>query len=200
MAKFYWCDDCATQCCRASGSLCLELSISDEAEITELYSRLHGGTAALDERIECWVQIDEFRQRHTDVDALSTEEADELLFRFRKEVLWHELTPEQAKLPWRRQNSILFKILRDRAGYKHAAAAIMRYGLPRLILPHGSDDIEDQMLNLSEFAASMVKWLQNFAAGMRSLSESKQYQKQVEDSARALQSRDQCHGHKRWRR
>ena len=200
VAKFYWCDECATQCCRASGSLCLELSISDEAEITELYSRLHGGTAALDERIECWVQIDEFRQRHIDVDALSTEEADELLFRFRKEVLWHELTPEQAKLPWRRQNSILFKILRDRAGYKHAAAAIMRYGLPRLSLPHGTDDIEQQMMMLSQFAASMVKWLQNFAAGMRSLSESKQYQKQVEDSARALQSRDQCHGHKRWRR
>ena len=200
VAKFHWCDTCAAQCCKASDSLCLGLSISDQAEITELHSRLRGETAALDERIEFWMQIDEFRQQHTDVDALSKEEADALLFRFRTKILWHELTPEQAELPWHRQNSILFKILRDRAGYKHAAAAVMRYGLPRLMLPGGTDDIEEQMIILAQFASSMVKWLQNFAGGMRSLSESKQYQKQKADSARALQSRDQCHEHKRRRR
>ena len=135
------------------------------------------------------MQIDEFRRQHTNVDALSKKDADSLLQLFRTEVLYSELTERQKKQNVTRQNSILFTILHNYAGYKHVANAIMRYGLPQLIAPWGSNDIQEHMLILAQFAATMVRWLKDFAAGMRELAASEQYQKEVADSARALKRR-----------
>ena len=184
VAEFTWTDDCAAQCCKVSESLCLDLSLEDDAQITELYQRLHRGISldadarndtVLQNKIQFWRQIDEFRRQHTNVDALSKKEADSLLQLFRTEVLYCELTEKQTKQNVARQNSILYTILHNNAGYKHVANAIMRYGLPQLIAPWGSNDIQEHMVILAQFAATMVRWLQDFAASMRELAASEQY-------------------------
>ena len=207
VAEFTWTDDIAAECQKVSESLCLGLSLEDDAQITELYERLHRGSSldagawndtVLQDKVQFWKQIDEFRRQHTNVDALSKKDADSLLQLFRTEVLYSKLTERQKKQNVARQNSILFTILHNYAGYKHVANAIMRYGLPQLIAPWGSNDIQEHMVILAQFAATMVRWLKDFAAGMRELAASEQYQREVSDSARALKRRKRGQWSNRW--
>ena len=193
VAGVVWSDDCITQCYRACASVCFNLIQEDKTEIDSLYSRMTTGATVgenpIAERVRFWVQLDEFRRQQYGSDVISKEEADGLLHRFRMRVLWYELDSEQKKTNASTQNSILYAILRKRAGYKHAATAIMQYGLPQLMYQDGSDDLELHMQNLAEFASAMNRWLQLFSASMRWLRLSEGYQKQQVASSRALHNR-----------
>ena len=199
VAGFVWSDDCAAQCYRASERLCLNLTLEDEAEISQLHNRLttgrDTGENALDERVQFWVQLHEFRRQQCGTDEISKQDAEEMLNKFRKEVLWYELSRQQKRSNAAVQNSSLFVIQDNRAGYKHVASAIMHCGLPQLLCPHGSDDLEQHMDILAQFATTMVRWLQTFASSMRSLRQSEEYQKKQAHSARALQERCSRRGH-----
>ena len=189
VAGCVWSDDCVAQCYRASDTLCLNLSLEDEAEILELYSRLVNGKIPMDEKVQFWVQLDEFRRQQHGTDEVAKQDAEEMLNQFRKEVLSQELARDHGGYITASKHSILFTMLHNRAGYKHAAAAIMQYGLPQLLFPCGSEDLEQHMHILTQFASTMVRWLQKFAYSMRSLRGSEEYQKNRRNSARTLQER-----------
>ena len=193
VARFVWSDDCIAQCYRACAMVCFNLTTEDETEIDVLYNRMTTGTTVgespLEERVRFWVQLDEFRRQQYGSDCISKTEADEMLNKFRMEVLWYDLNPEQKNKSISAQNSVLYTILHKRAGYKHAATAIMQYGLPQLVYQHGSDDLEVHMEILAQFASAMVQWLQVFSSSMRMLRLSEEYQKKQSDSARALHDR-----------
>ena len=174
--------------------VCFNLTTEDETEIDVLYNRITTGTTVgenpLEERVRFWVQLDEFRRQQYGSDCISKTEADAMLNKFRMEVLWYDLNPQQKNKSISAQNSVLYAILHKRAGYKHAATAIMQYGLPQLVYQHGSDDLEVHMEILAQFASAMVQWLQVFSSSMRMLRLSEEYQKKQSDSARALH--DKC--------
>ena len=193
VARSVWSDECIAQCYRACAMVCFNLTTEDETEIDLLYNRITTGTTVgespLEERVRFWVQLDEFRRQQYGSECISKTQADELLNKFRMEVLWYDLKPQQKNKNIAAQNSILYTILHKRAGYKHAATAIMQYGLPQLVYQHGSDDLEVHMEILAEFASAMVQWLQVFSSSMRMLRLSEEYQKKQSDSARALHDR-----------
>ena len=81
---------------------------------------------------------------------------------------------------------MLQTILHHRAGWAHAAKAIMQYGLPQLEPPAQLNDATEHMNALGQFAENMAEWLQNFAATMHAYTKTKKYQKDYAASIDAL--------------
>ena len=121
--------------------------------------------------------------------AMTPEEASNMLNKFIDRQLWYELTPEQQRSKPSTQHSILNKILNNRAGWTHAAKAIMQYGLPKLEQPAEPDDATEHINALGQFARDMAKWLASFASSMHAYRQTPEYQKNYQSSIEALEKR-----------
>lgn len=101
--------------------------------------------------------------------------------------LWKDLTWKQRQSKhWR---STVNTILHKRAGWTHAAKAIMQYGLPRLEQPVQPEDATEQIKRLGEFARDMAQWLINFAKDMHTYMQTPGYEKNYQASMVALKRR-----------
>ena len=117
--------------------------------------------------------------------SVTPEQASELLESFKYSELWYELTNTQRQSKgWR---STLTTILHNRAGWTHAAKAIMEYGLPKLEQPAQPDDATEHINALGQFARDMVKWVLNFASRMHTYKQTEEYQKNYQTSIDAVQ-------------
>ena len=104
---------------------------------------------------------------------------------------WYQL---RGDLTWEQQHrkgwqSVLNTILHRRAGWTHAAKAIMQYGLPKLERPAQPNDATEHINALVQFAENMAKWLQNFTATMHAYKQTPKYQKNYNASIDALEKR-----------
>ena len=119
--------------------------------------------------------------------SVTPEQAKQMLEGFKYYHLWYDLTwSQQQSQGWR---STVNTILHNRAGWTHAAKAIMEYGLPKLEQPAEPDDATEHVIALGEFAGDMAQWLRNFASGMHAYRQTKGYQKNYQTSIEALQRR-----------
>ena len=84
---------------------------------------------------------------------------------------------------------MFYTILHHRAGWTHAAKAIMQYGLPKLERPAQPNDATEHINALVQFAENMAKWLQNFTATMHAYKQTPKYQKNYDASIDALKKR-----------
>ena len=101
--------------------------------------------------------------------------ASQLLESFKYHELWYELTSEQKRSRgWR---STVNALLHKRAGWTHAAQAIMEYGLPRLEQPEHPDDATEHINALGQFASNLAKWLKGFASRMHAYRLTEEYPK-----------------------
>ena len=120
---------------------------------------------------------------------MTPEQASNMLEKFKYVQLWYELTPEQQRSKPSTQHSIRNKILNKRAGWTHAAKAIMQYGLPKLEQPAEPDDATEHINALGQFARDMAKWLVSFASSMHAYRQTPEYQKNYQTSIEALEKR-----------
>ena len=119
--------------------------------------------------------------------SMTPSQASEMIDRFKYYDLWHDLTWEQKQNKgWR---STLNTLLHKRAGWTHAAKAIMEYGLPKLEQPDDPDDATEHINALGQFARDMAEWLANFASSMHAYRETADYQKNYQTSITALEKR-----------
>ena len=78
--------------------------------------------------------------------------ASDLLEGFKWDVLWYELYPaQQQSKSWR---STVNTILHKKCAWKHAAQAIMLYGLPTLQHPERPDDATEHINALGPFVVN----------------------------------------------
>ena len=77
-------------------------------------------------------------------------------------------------------------LLHRRAGWTHAAKAIMQYGLPTLERPAQPNDATEHINALGQFAQDMAIWLQRFASSMHAYRQTEQYQKNYQTSIEAV--------------
>ena len=80
-------------------------------------------------------------------------------------------------------------ILHKKAGWSHAAKAIMEYGLPQLEQRALPDDATEHINAMGQFARDMADWLQKFASRMHVYTQTEGYQKSVQASLAALEKR-----------
>ena len=141
-----------------------------------------------------WGRLNEYRERmcrdmlHSSKEQpVTPRQASQMVDFFKRHQLWHELTWQQQQSPhwWSTVNTILHR----RAGWTHAAKAIMQYGLPKLERPAHPNDATDHVNVLGQFAANMAKWLHNFAAGMHAYRKTENYQRHYDASMHALKKR-----------
>ena len=113
--------------------------------------------------------------------------ASELLEGFKWDVLWYELYPaQQQSKSWR---STVNTILHKKCAWKHAAQAIMLYGLPTLQHPERPDDATEHINALGQFVENLAKWLKSFASGMHAYKQTEKYQQEVQKSRAARENR-----------
>ena len=113
--------------------------------------------------------------------------ASDLLERFKWDVLWHELYPaQQQSKSWR---STVNTILHKKCVWKHAAQAIMLYGLPTLEHPARPDDATEHINALGQFVVNLANWLKSFASGMHAYKQTEKYQQEVQKSRAARENR-----------
>ena len=111
--------------------------------------------------------------------------------------MWYELDWRQQRQPKAKWLSITASIVHKRAGWTHAAKAILQYGLPRLELPAESDDATEHINALGKFAEGMAKWLQNFAWAMHTYKNTPEYHEEYQKSIEAMWRRHSEHPHRR---
>ena len=105
-----------------------------------------------------------------------------MLDSFKYNQLWYDLTwAQRQSRGWR---STVATIVHKRAGWTHAAKAILKYGLPKL--PTQTDDATEDINALGEFAKDMAEWLQHFASDMHAYKQRDAYQKSYQKSVQAL--------------
>ena len=187
----------ACACYRASEELRSELFSDAYNILDELYERLTRTRARDDELhdvMKFWGVLHEYRQREcrrmlqsSEGQSVTPEQASELLESFKYYELWYELTNTQRQSKgWR---STLTTILHNRAGWTHAAKAIMQYGLPKPEQPPQPDDATEHINALGQFAQDMAQWLVNFASSMHAYKQTDAYQKNYQTSMKALEKR-----------
>ena len=119
--------------------------------------------------------------------SVTPEQASAMLDSFKYNQLWYDLTWEQQQSKgWR---STLNTILHHRAGWTHAARAIMEYGLPKLEQRPQPDDAAEHINALGQFARDMAEWLLNFASRMHAYRQTADYQKNYQTSIEAIKKR-----------
>ena len=199
-AEDQWSSACFWECYRASEKLQSEELHSEEYNILdELYSRITTSRAR-DEELHnvmmFWGRLNEYREQEcrrmwwsTEDQAVTQEQATNILENFKYFQLWYELTPEQRWSNPRSQHSTLNTILNKKAGWTHAAKAIMQYGLPKLEQPAQPDDATEHINALGQFARDMAKWLVSFASSMHAYRQTPEYQKKYQASIEALEKR-----------
>ena len=192
-----WSAACAVECYRASKELSSEL-FSEECNILdELYERIERDRVEDEELHDVmvfWDRLNDYRERKcrrllqsSGEQSLTPKQASDLLESFKYDQLWYDLTwKQQQSKGWR---STLTTIVHKRAGWTHAAKAIMEYGLPKLEQPALPDDATEHVNALGEFAGDMAQWLLNFASGMHAYRQTEGYQKNYQTSIEALQRR-----------
>ena len=106
---------------------------------------------------------------------------------FKWDELWYDLNLEQQQSTrWR---STANTILHKKAGWSHAARAILEYGLPQFEQRALPDDATEHINALGQFARDMADWLQRFASRMHVYTQTKGYQKNLQASLAALEKR-----------
>ena len=141
-----------------------------------------------------WGRLHEYRERECRRMLQSSEEqsvtlgqALHMLESFKYHQLWYDLTwSQQQSQGWR---STVNTILHHRAGWTHAAKAIMEYGLPKLEQPAQPDDATEHINALGQFARDMAQWLLNFASRMHAYRQTGGYQKNYQTSIEAIEKR-----------
>ena len=99
----------------------------------------------------------------------------------------HELyAAQQQSNSWR---STVNTILHKKCAWKHAAQAIMLYGLPTLEHPERPDDATEHINALGQFVENLAKWLKSFASSMHAYKQTEGYQQEVQRSSAALENR-----------
>ena len=121
--------------------------------------------------------------------SVTPEQASDMLESFKYQQLWYDLTLHQQQSTWPKQHSTLNTILHRRAGWTHAAKAIMQFGLPKLEQPAQPDDATEHVNALGQFACDMAKWLASFALSMHVYRQTPGYQKSYQTSMEALEKR-----------
>ena len=100
--------------------------------------------------------------------------------------LWYDLTSRQKQSKgWR---STLTTILHKRAGWTHAARAIVENGPPKLEQPDDPDDATEHINALVQFVANLAEWLEGFASRMHACRQTEGYRKNYQTSITALQN------------
>ena len=129
-----------------------------------------------------WERLHEYRERRyarmkqsSEEQPVTPKEASYMLDCFKYYELWHDLTwKQQQSKGWR---STLNTILHNRAGWTHAAHAIMEHGLPKLEQPAQPDDATEHINALGQFARDLAKWLQQIASRMHAYRQTDGYHK-----------------------
>ena len=194
-AEKQWSRALAWACYRASQELQSELFSEESNILDELYSRITTNRtqdAELHDVMTFWGRLDEYRQRmmqDTQDQPVTPDQAFEMLENFKNYELWYDLTWQQQRKKTNQQHATLNAILHHRAGWTHAARAIMQYGLPKLEQPAQPDDATEHINALGQFARDMAKWLVNFASSMYAYRQTDDYQKNYQTSMTALKKR-----------
>ena len=143
-----------------------------------------------------WGRLNEYREREcrrklqsSEEQSVTPEQASDMVESFKSSQLWYDLTWQQRQSSTLKQHSTLNTILHRRAGWTHAAKAIMQYGLPKLEQPAQPDDATEHINALGQFARDMAKWLINFASSMHAYRQTPKYQKSYQTSIEALEKR-----------
>jgi hypothetical protein len=195
-AEDQWSAACALICYRASRTLG-ELSSEQYKILDELYERITK-TRINEEEVHDLVifcrKLHEFgkRERHrmlqsSEDQKVTPVQASQILEKFKYCELWYDLTKQQKQSKcWR---STLNTILHKRAGWKHAAQAIMQCALPILERAIQPDDATEHINALAQFAQDLSAWLQDFASSMHAYRIQNNYQKNYQTSLKALENR-----------
>ena len=194
-----WNGKCAVECFKAARSLDSELFVQEDSILTQLYSRIQYARTEDEESHDVmvfWGRLNDYRERNvacyraagsSGEPSLTPEQAREMVENFKYYELWKDLTWKQRQSKhWR---STVNTILHKRAGWTHAAKAIMQYGLPRLEQPVQPEDATEQIKRLGEFARDMAQWLINFAKDMHTYMQTPGYEKNYQASMVALKRR-----------
>ena len=192
----------AVACYRASEQLCSDLFDGEGNILDELYQRIQcNGIAGSyhrrrieDEELQnvmgFWSRLNDYRclLQSSSEQSLTSKQASEMLESFKYNELWYDLSWDQRQSRgWR---STVATIVHKRAGWTHAAKAILKYGLPKL--PTQTDDATEDINALGKFAKDMAEWLQHFASGLHAYKQSDGYQKSYQKSVQALQRKLRC--------
>ena len=187
-AEDQWNERFALVCYRESEKLYSTLFSEQSDILNELYERI---TRSRDEDVMVfWKRLDEYRERmlqSSEERSVTPQQALDMLASFKYNELWYELTWQQQQS--KRYRSVLNKIVHDKAGWTHAAKAVMEYGLPKLDKAKQLDDATEHIDALGEFAQDLAKWLQRFSSSMRALRQTDEYQKNYQTSIEALQKK-----------
>ena len=169
-----------------------ELSAEEANILDELYERMTLGRQIeeVEGVVAFWGRLREYRSRwlqSSEGQPMTPARASQLVESFKYHVLWHELTPAQKQgNAW---HSIVNTILHKRAGWTHAAQAIMEYGLPRLEQPEHPDDATEHITAIGQFVVNLASWLKGFASRMHALMLTERYQTDWNRSMVALENR-----------
>ena len=198
-AEEQWSPACFWACYRASQELQSKLFSEQYSILDELYSRITTSRVRdeeLHDVMTFWAILDEYREREcqrmmqdTQDQPVTPEQAFEMLESFKNNELWWDLTWQQRQRKRSQQHATLNTILHRRAGWTHAARAIMEYGLPKLEQPAQPDDATEHINALGQFARDMSKWLLNFASSMHAYKQTADYQKNYQTSITAWRKR-----------
>jgi len=196
-AEDQWSAACALVCYRASEELLSELFSEEENILDQLYERITHTRVEeedLHDVMVFWGRLHAYREhecrrmlQNSDEQSVTSDQAFQMLESFKYYELWYDLTwRQQHGQSWR---STLNTILHKRAGWTHAAKAIMKYGLPKLEQPAQPDDATEHINALGQFARDMAKWLQKSASGMHAYTQTDGYHKNYQTSIEALEKR-----------
>ena len=169
-----------------------ELSAEEANILDELYERMTLGRQIeeVEGVVAFWGRLREYRSRwlqSSEGQPMTPARASQLVESFKHHVLWHELTPAQKQRKgW---HSIVNTILHKRAGWTHAAQAIMEYGLPRLEQPEHPDDATEHITAIGQFVVNLASWLKGFASRMHAYMQTERYQTERYRSMVALGNR-----------
>ena len=119
--------------------------------------------------------------------AVTSEQASRILEDFKYHELWWDLTRKQQQSKgWR---STVGTIPHKRAGWTHAAKAIMEYGLPKLEQPADPNDATEHVNAMGQFARDMAKWLIKFAGRQHAYHQTEEYRKNYQKSIETMHRR-----------
>ena len=180
-----WRPECALSCYRASKTM-EDLSGDEYSILDELHSKLTRDKSEEEtQRIMAfWQKLDDYRTRSLQRSGDGNMTGSQMIKQFKWDVLWWDLSYDDQKSKQCRSN--LTKLFHHKSAWKHAAAAIMDDGLPKLQQPHRRNDATANINALGKFARALAKWLKTFASHMHAYRETSEYQKHVQDSNAAM--------------
>ena len=184
-AEDQWNAACAVACYRAADDMRSKLRV-EEWILDQLFERLthHRSDEELHQVMVFWGRLNEHRNRECSDEQSVTPE--NMIESFKHNQLWYELTWNQRGRGWR---STANALLHKRAGWKHAATAIMEHGLPKLEQPAQPADATEHINTLGQFAHDMAQWLLKFALRTHAYMDTEEYQKSYQTSIEAMKKR-----------